>query len=158
MRLLASTDFALRVLIRLAAEPGGRHLSVETLAGELGGLSRNHLHKVVQDLAALGVVRTVRGAGGGVALAKPPAEIRLGQLVQVLEEGQPLVECFRADGGACVLLPRCLLKGMLASAQESFLRELDRSSLADCLAPASLPQRACRPPPQTDGKPVGAKS
>ena len=74
MRLLASTDFALRVLMRLSAEPPGGHLSVEALARELGGLSRNHLHKVVQDLAALGVVRTVRGARGGVALAGPPRD------------------------------------------------------------------------------------
>ena len=136
MRLLASTDFALRVLIRLAAESEGQHLSVEALARELGGLSRNHLHKVVQELAALGMVRTVRGARGGVALAKPPGEIRLGELVQRLEAGQSLVECFRADGGACVLTPRCRLKGMLGGAWAAFLRELDRSTLAECLAAA----------------------
>ena len=78
MRLLASTDFALRVLIYLAAEPPDIHVSVETLARELGGLSRNHLHKVVQDLVAHGLVRTVRGKGGGVQLALPPDQIRVG--------------------------------------------------------------------------------
>ena len=155
MRLLASTDFALRVLIRLAAEPDGRHLSVEALAHELGGLSRNHLHKVVQELAALGMVRTVRGARGGVALARPPGEIRLGELVQLLEAGQSLVECFRADGGACVLTPRCRLKGMLGAAWGAFLRELDRSTLAECLAAAPLPPALARlaaPAPRGPGR------
>jgi Rrf2 family nitric oxide-sensitive transcriptional repressor len=139
MRLLASTDFALRVLIRLAEEPAGQHLSVEALARELGGLSRNHLHKVVQDLALLGMVRTLRGAHGGVALSKPPGEIRLGALVRGLEAGQALVECFRADGGACVLTPRCRLKGMLGGAQNAFLSALDQYTLAECLAGAAAP-------------------
>ncbi len=134
MRLLTSTDFALRVLIRLGAEPEGRHLNVDQLARELGELSRNHLHKVVQTLGALGLVRTLRGARGGVALAQEPSAIRLGALVRALESDQALVECFRADGGACVLTPACRLKAMLWRASEAFLVELDRYTLADCLA------------------------
>ena len=55
MRLLHSTDLALRLLMHLAMEAPDRHHRVETLAGALGGLSRNHLHKIVQDLAALGI-------------------------------------------------------------------------------------------------------
>ena len=69
MRLLASTDFALRILMLLARDQDGGRMSVEQLAHELGGLSRNHLHKIVQDLTTLGITRTVRGAGGGVALS-----------------------------------------------------------------------------------------
>ena len=133
MRLLASTDIALRVLILLGREPSGQHLSVDTLARELGGLSRHHLHKIVQDLTAIGVTRTVRGAGGGVMLARPADRIRLGSLVRQLEDDQAMVECFRADGGACVLLPGCRLRGMLGGAQQSFYEFLDRSTLADCL-------------------------
>jgi Rrf2 family nitric oxide-sensitive transcriptional repressor len=132
MRLLASTDIALRVLMLLAALPAGEHLSVEALARELGGLSRHHLHKIVQDLAALGVVRTVRGAGGGVRLAVLPGEVRLGSLVRHLEGDQAIVECFRTDGGGCSLTGACRLRGMLRTAQESFYRSLDECSLADC--------------------------
>lgn len=132
MRLLASTDFALRVLMRLSATPGAV-LTVEQLAGDLGDLSRNHLHKVVQDLAARGLVRTSRGPRGGVALAAAPAEVRIGTLVRALEAEQPLVECFRADGGHCTLGPVCRLHGMLWNARESFLAVLDRHTLADCL-------------------------
>ena len=132
MRLLASTDIALRVLMVLAAR-SGRHLIVEALSHELGGLSRNHLHKIVQDLSALGVVRTIRGAGGGVALAAEPERIRLGWLVRQLEADQPLVECFRADGGGCTLHPGCRLRGMFSRAQDAFYASLDGHTLADCL-------------------------
>ncbi|MDR3522622.1 MAG: Rrf2 family transcriptional regulator [Acetobacteraceae bacterium] len=133
MRLLASTDIALRVLILLGREAAGAHLSVEALATALGGLSRNNLHKIVQDLGALGVTRTVRGAGGGVMLAIPPNAIRLGSLVQRLEAEQALVECNRPDGCACTLLPDCRLRGMLGNAQSQFYRALDTQTLADCL-------------------------
>lgn len=134
MRLLASTDFALRILMLLGRQEPGQNLSVETMAGLLGGLSRNHLHKIVQDLAGLGVLRTVRGAGGGVSLAKPLADVRLGWLVRSLESDQPLVECFREGGGCCVIDAGCRLRGMLRAAREAFYQSLDQHTLADCAA------------------------
>ncbi len=135
MRLLASTDFALRVLMRLSRQPAGHHLSVEALSAELGGLSRNHLHKIVQDLTTLGITRTVRGAGGGVMLAMPADTIAIGPLVRQLEAGQPVVECFRSQGCACTLMPDCRLRGMLKDAQNSFYASLDGHTLAECLPP-----------------------
>jgi Rrf2 family transcriptional regulator, nitric oxide-sensitive transcriptional repressor len=138
VRLLASTDFALRILMRLAADPG-RLRTTEALAQAIG-VPRNHVHKIVQDLAEAGLVRTLRGARGGVLLARPAAEIALGAVVRRLEAGQALVECFRADGGACCLAPDCRLRGLLRGAREAFLAELDRATLADCLAPATASQ------------------
>jgi Rrf2 family nitric oxide-sensitive transcriptional repressor len=135
VRLLASTDFALRVLMRLGADPA-RHRSTEALAGEVG-VPRNHLHKIVQELADAGLVRTLRGARGGVLLARPPGEISLGTVVRRLERGQALVECFRPDGGACCLSPDCRLRGVLWQAREAFLAVLDATTLADCLGPSS---------------------
>lgn len=132
MRLLAATDFALRVLMRLGAEPDRRR-STEDLARDVG-VPRNHLHKIVQDLAEAGFVRTWRGAGGGVALAMPPGSISIGAVVRRFEAGQALVECFRPDGGACCLSPECRLRGLLAQAREAFLARLDATTLADCVA------------------------
>lgn len=131
MRLLASTDFALRVLLRLGETPA-RQRSTEELADGIG-VPRNHVQKIVQDLAAAGLVRTQRGAHGGVTLAQPPAAIRIGTVVRLLETGQPLVECFRADGGACCFSPDCRLAGALADAREAFLARLDATTLANCI-------------------------
>lgn len=132
MRLLAATDFALRVLMRLGAEPARRR-STEDLARAVG-VPRNHLHKIVQEMAEAGLVQTWRGAGGGVALAQPPEAIRIGTVVRRFEVGQALVECFRPDGGACCLSPECRLRGLLWQAREDFLARLDATTLADCLA------------------------
>ena len=137
MRLLASTDIALRVLMLLGSETPGQHLSVDALAQALGGLSRHHLHKIVQDLTALGITRTVRGAGGGVMLAVAPEQLRLGTLVRQLESDQAIVECFRSDGCNCTLLPGCRLRPMLQNAQNSYYASLDQNTLADCLPTAS---------------------
>ena len=88
-------------------------------------------------LALVGVGQ--RGAGGGFSLARPAETITLGQVVRALEGGSALVECFRDDGGDCVLLPRCRLKARLAAAREAFMRELDGTTLAEC---AYLPRPA----------------
>ena len=131
MRLLAATDFALRLLIRLAEAPG-RHRSSEHLAQSIG-VPRNHVHKIVQDLAEAGFVRTLRGAQGGVLLAQPAQAIRVGAVVRHLERAQSLVECFRPDGGACCLSPACRLRPDLARAREAFLASLDSVTLEECL-------------------------
>jgi Rrf2 family nitric oxide-sensitive transcriptional repressor len=133
MRLTEFTDYGLRAMMRLAGEPQ-RLFTTDEIAADFG-LSRHHLTKIVQALAAQGFLATQRGAGGGFRLARPPEEIKLGELVRVLEERHALVECFRADGGHCILTPRCRLKSKLAAARQAFYRELDSSTLADCAYP-----------------------
>jgi Rrf2 family nitric oxide-sensitive transcriptional repressor len=128
MRLTSFTDYGLRMLMRMAGAPG-RGFSTAELAAELG-LSRHHLTKIMQRLAAAGIVATRRGAGGGAVLARPAAEIRLGAVVRLLEEGQALVECL-GPGGGCMLDGRCRLKQRLRAAEAAFLADLDRSTLAD---------------------------
>lgn len=138
MRLTSFTDFGLRALMRLAGEPE-RSFTTDEIATEFD-ISRHHLTKVVRELADAGFVRTQRGAGGGFRLARPANSITLGEVVRALERDQPVVECFRADGGACVLTPSCRLKRRLAAAREAFLQELEASTLADCAWP-SAPRR-----------------
>ncbi|MFX0542539.1 RrF2 family transcriptional regulator [Roseovarius sp. S4756] len=133
MRLAAFTDYGLRILMRLASTPNER-LSTTDLATQLD-VSQHHLTKVVQDLARGGFIITQRGAGGGISLAQDARKIGLGRVVRHLERRFALVECCQADGGNCVLTPRCRLKPRLLAAQEAFLKDLDRSTVADCAWP-----------------------
>lgn len=133
MRLTAFTDFGLRALMRLAGEPS-RSFSTNEIATEFR-ISRNHLTKVIRDLADGGFVTTQRGVGGGFRLARPPQSITLGEVVRTLEQRHALVECFRDDGGSCVLTARCRLKPRLAAAREAFMQELDATTLAECAYP-----------------------
>ncbi|WP_457795963.1 Rrf2 family transcriptional regulator [Methylocystis sp. S23] len=137
MRLTNFTDFGLRALI-LLADREGETLSAAEIADHFR-LSRHHMAKVLQELTAAGYLVGIRGAQGGVRLARDPRDIRIGDIVRTLDN-QALVECFGAEGSDCALLPRCRLKGMLGRAQQGFLRELDRYTLSDCLEkPRSLP-------------------
>ena len=83
MRLTSFTDFALRALMRLAGEPG-RSFATNEIAAEFG-ISRNHLAKVVRDLADSGFISTQRGVGGGFTLARPAQSITIGEVVRALE-------------------------------------------------------------------------
>ncbi len=138
MQLTSFTDYGLRALMRLAGEPD-RTFTTDEIAIEFG-ISRHHLIKIVRRLGQAGYVTTRRGAGGGFRLARSAEAITVGEVVRALEARFPLVECFRSDGGACVLTPKCRLKRNLAAAREAFFRELDGATLAECAYPA--PPRA----------------
>jgi Rrf2 family nitric oxide-sensitive transcriptional repressor len=142
MRLTSFTDFGLRALMRAAAAPG-ELVTTDRISAELA-ISRHHLTKVVRALAAAGFVQTTRGAGGGFTLARPPERITIGEVVRQLEARHALVECFRTDGGACLLTPSCRLKSHLARAEDAFLTELDCVTLADCALGPPSPQPKVR--------------
>jgi Rrf2 family nitric oxide-sensitive transcriptional repressor len=129
MRLTSFTDYGMRILMRMAAEPERGHSTAE-LAEEFG-LSRHHLAKIVQKLAQGGILHTRRGGGGGAMLARPADQVTLAQIVRLLEEGQPLVECFAKDGNLCSIDGHCRLKTRLHHAENAFLTALDKSTLAD---------------------------
>ncbi|WP_289042546.1 Rrf2 family transcriptional regulator [uncultured Aliiroseovarius sp.] len=136
MKLTSFTDYGLRMLMRMASAPD-QAFSTADLAEELG-LSRHHLTKIMQRLAQGGIVATRRGVNGGAVLRQVPASIRLGDVVQLLERHQALVECFGPDGGDCVLDGCCRLKSRLRQAESRFIQDLNTSTLADI----ALPQKA----------------
>ncbi|MCV2865903.1 RrF2 family transcriptional regulator [Albidovulum sediminicola] len=129
MRLTSFTDYGLRMLMRMASAPG-QAFSTAELAAEFN-LSRNHLTKILQQLARGGIVETRRGVSGGAVLSRDPADIRLGDVVRLLEQGQALVECFRPDKNECVIDGCCRLKARLRRAEAGFIEELNQSTLAD---------------------------
>jgi len=133
MRLTSFTDYGLRMLMRMASAPG-QVFSTAELADEFR-LSRNHLTKIMQQLSRGGIVETRRGGGGGALLCKNPADIRLGDVVRLLEQGQALVECFGPGGGDCTIDGCCRLKARLRHAEARFLEDLNRSTLGDIALP-----------------------
>lgn len=139
MRLTAFTDYSLRVLIRLALEPD-RRFTVGRLAADWR-ISVHHLNKVVRFLAGQGLLRTMRGKGGGVMLARPAADINVGEVVRQSEAGHVPVECFDPARNTCVISPACRLSAVIAEAQDAFYATLGRYSLADLV---QGPDRAAR--------------
>jgi len=128
MQLDKFTDYALRVLMTLAVRAPARVPTSEIAT--VFGLSENHLSKVATQLVREGFVTSERGRGGGLVLARPADQIRVGEVVRAMKRNDPVVECFGVDK-SCLILPACGLRGPLAQAQEAFFSTLDYYTLAD---------------------------
>lgn len=134
MRLSEYTDYTLRVLMHCAAHPG-EMVTIGALA-ETYQVSKNHLMKIVNDLAHQGLIATTRGRGGGLRLLRDPARIRIGDVVRACETDFRLVECFDSSTNACTLTPQCRLKRVFDDALQAWFAALDGATLADIAKPA----------------------
>lgn len=131
MHLTQHTDYSLRVLIYTAQHP--ERLATISEMAEFYRISRNHLVKVVHNLAKAGFVVTAQGKNGGVRLARDAARISIGEVVRRTEPHFHLVECFDPGKNRCAVTASCTLGGILARANAAFLAELDRYSLAEAV-------------------------
>lgn len=137
MQLTRHSDYALRLLMRLALDPE-RVVTIQEVS-EAYGISRNHLMKIALELGRHGFIETLRGRGGGLRLGKAPSEIGLGAVVRATEDSFALVECFDVAHNRCVITGACRLRGALREALEAFLAVLDGYTLADLVSrPAAL--------------------
>ncbi|WP_310618526.1 Rrf2 family transcriptional regulator [Flexibacterium corallicola] len=131
MQLTKFTDYGLRTLMYLAANPE-RLSSVKEIA-EHFDISRNHLVKVVHRLSTLGYIASTKGKGGGIKLQKDPEMIRLGDVIEQLEPDMNVVECFDPTTNTCNIIGTCQLKHFLSDASRQFLVNMNRHSLADTI-------------------------
>ena len=131
MRLALQTDYALRTLIYLAGNPG--RASIARVA-EFFRISKDHVAKVVQALARLGYVRSIRGSGGGIELLRLPDDIRIGQVVLDFEGNMHLLECISIPN-VCTIQPGCRLRGVLAQAEKLQMDYLNSVRLSDVVRP-----------------------
>lgn len=126
MQLTRYTDISLRVLMHLELE-AGELCTIKDIAS-LYNVSKNHLVKVVHHLVNLGYLKSTQGRGGGIALAIPSTAINVGQVVRQMENTLEMIDC---AGVGCPLTPSCLLKEVLDEATKSFLKVLDKYTVAD---------------------------
>jgi Rrf2 family nitric oxide-sensitive transcriptional repressor len=129
MQLTIFTDYVLRTVLYLGCH-GGRVVPVSEIS-DAHRISREHVSKAAKWLTQRGYVKASRGQAGGLQLAVPLADIRLGELVRKSEPHLDLLECFDAEANACRLSPACRLKGALEEAKRAFLAVLDGYSMAD---------------------------
>lgn len=128
MRLNLHTDYALRLLMFLAAKQ--QQATIDEVAKAFG-ISRNHLMKVGQRLTELGYVNARRGRGGGLTLSRSPESINVGELVRLVESTGAFVECFDPKTNQCRVTGVCGLQAALSLALRDFFARLDQFTLAD---------------------------
>jgi Rrf2 family transcriptional regulator, nitric oxide-sensitive transcriptional repressor len=132
VQLLVYTDYALRILLYAGAHHPGPPVSAAEIAAAYR-ISADHVAKAAKTLTRQGWLRATRGAGGGVQLAKAPAEIRIGDVVRLFEAGRGPVACLQPGGDPCRVKPACRLRGLFERAEAAFYRELDGETLEGLL-------------------------
>ncbi|WP_050528283.1 RrF2 family transcriptional regulator [Pseudorhodobacter aquimaris] len=134
MRLTVRTNLAMRTLMHCAVNEG-QVVRKQEVAKSCDA-SENHLAQVIHKLAQAGFITTVRGRSGGLKLSRPPASIRVGEVVRCFEASVPFTQCMETDPLAaanCPLVDACRLKFAFGTALEAFYASLDRLTLVDLI-------------------------
>jgi Rrf2 family protein len=127
MQLTREADYAVRAMVELAGSPGA--IVPCKVIQRRQEIPPAHLAKVVQVLRRAGLVRTWRGAGGGVALALPPEEVTLRRVIEAVEGPLALNRCL-VEPGACPRDRFCPVHPVWERIQALVVGELEAVTLA----------------------------
>lgn len=128
-------------MFELARVFGEGPLLMSTIA-ERQALSRKHLHTLLTSLKSVGLVRSVRGPGGGFVLSRPPIQIKLSEVLRALEGSLSLVQCVE-DIRACDRTKECPARGVWLKLSAAIEDVLDSVTLQDLVAQEN---KACSEP------------
>ena len=109
MRLSSMADYAVLTMTAAARHCGGARVNATQLAAETG-LPLPTVQKLVSKLSAAGLIKAVRGAGGGLTLARPAAAITLADIVEAVEGPFALAACAEPGRTDCTLEAGCTLR------------------------------------------------
>jgi len=102
-------DYAVVTMSAAARHCGGARVSAAQLAQETG-LPAPTVQKLVSRLTAAGLLRSIRGAGGGLQLARPAAAISLADIVEAVEGPIALTACVEQGRHDCALERSCSVR------------------------------------------------
>jgi Rrf2 family protein len=129
MRINRATDYAVRVMVHLAAVPSGQKVPLSTLA-EVTDVRQSFLSKILQQLVRQGLVTSYAGTGGGFCLNVDPAAVSLLQVIEAMEGPLQLNVCL-ASGRSCERKPSCPVHPVWRRAQAAITNVLGGVTLAE---------------------------
>ena len=137
LRISKLTDYGTMILVHLAAPGRAVHAGHLCSASDVATGTRLALptvQKLLKLLARSDLVRSVRGAEGGYALARAPASITAAEILDVLEGPLSITECSTADS-RCELEDSCPVGGAWQKINRGIRGALDEITLADLAHP-----------------------
>jgi FeS assembly SUF system regulator len=132
MRLSNMADYAVVVMGAAARHCGGVRTSATELSSETG-IALPTVQKLVSILSKGGLLRSVRGAGGGIQLARPAAAITLADIIEAVEGPIALTGCVNEQTCHCAIEPDCAVKphmGVVNNAVRGALANISLMSLS----------------------------
>lgn len=135
MKISTKGRYALRLMVDLALNSGGgRPVSLRDVARRQE-LSDKYLEQIVTPLSRAGLVRSVRGAGGGYLLTRAPEEYTVGDILRPLEGDLAPVEC-ATDTEYCDQCANCVTVELWQEIHRAISAVVDGTTLADLVEKA----------------------
>lgn len=135
MRLSSMADYAVVTMCAAARHCGFARVSASDLAQETG-LPLPTVQKLVSTLSKAGLLKSVRGAGGGIQLSRPAAAITLADIVEAVEGPIALTACVEDGRHDCALEASCSVRPHWAVVNKAMRGALSGISLSQLSAPA----------------------
>ena len=129
MKISTKGRYALRLMVDLALMGNGQPVSLRDVA-QRQQLSDKYLEQIVTPLSRAGLVRSVRGAGGGYLLTRGPAEYTVGDILRPLEGDLAPVEC-ATDAEFCDRADQCVTLELWQEIHRAVAQVVDGTTLAD---------------------------
>lgn len=150
MKLSKRTEYGLRALIDLgiAADQGREQVTARDLAKQ-ERIPAAFLEQILIQLRGAGWVRSRRGKAGGYSLAKPPAQIRMGDVVRLFEVSLAPIACVSRvayEPCSCPDEAHCGLRLLMTDVRAAMVSVLDRHTLADIVEVTLRKRRRNRMP------------
>ena len=129
MKISTKGRYALKLMLDLAIHGGGKPVSLKDAAGRQL-ISEKYLEQIVTPLSRAGLVRSVRGAGGGYLLTRAPQEYTVGDILRPLEGDLAPVEC-ATDAEFCHRCGECVTVALWQEIHRAVSQVVDNTTLAD---------------------------
>ena len=107
MKVSTKGRYALRMMIDIAENSAGNTRVPIKDISERQGISVKYLEQIVAQLTRAGLLRSVRGMGGGYSLAKSPEQYTAGEILRSLEGRLTPVACLEEDVSRCEQVDVC---------------------------------------------------
>lgn len=129
MKLSTRARYGMRALMDLTLHSTGQPVQLKDIA-ERQKISLSYLEHLVIPLISAGIVKSVRGAHGGIMLAKPPEDVRLKQILEILEGPLAPVDCLR-DAHSCPRSGLCATQDVWDEMRTAMEKILEAKTLRD---------------------------
>ena len=139
MKLSTRGRYATRALLELALRPGDNPAALKDIA-QRQQISIRYLEHLITPLVAAGIVRSMRGPKGGIALARSPQEIRLSEVIQLLEGSTAPVECLDNPAG-CARSATCVTRDVWGELRKAMDNILNSTTIADLVERQKLKEQ-----------------